>query len=205
MPDDKAPEDDAPGGKDASSPGTEAFVPDFSDGEDDSEHTGTQSWVPDFDDDTGEHPVATKPAPSTETAEDGATTPARDADEAPPEPAGPVQPVNVPGRYLYLKWWKLALVLFGVWAVAAVIGLGLFYWWYHSADKTAALFAVLVYVVACIVGAVMLAMTQGRPLVSALSVAVMSGPFAALVAAAPLYGYYHCERVGHCLVGVIPY
>ena len=29
--------------KDTASPGTEAFVPDFSD--DDSEHTGTQSWA----------------------------------------------------------------------------------------------------------------------------------------------------------------
>jgi hypothetical protein len=187
--------------KDASSPGTEAFVPDFSD--DDSEHTGTQSWVPDFDDDTGEHPAVSEPEPAAAPA--GATPTPEAGEQEPPEPAGPVQPINVPGRYLYLKWWKLALVLLGVWSAAAVIGLGLFYWWYHSADKTAALFVVLVYVVACIVGGVMLAMTEGRPLVSALSVAMMSGPFAALVAAAPLYGYYHCERMGHCLVGVIPY
>ncbi|OBF68727.1 hypothetical protein A5753_22775 [Mycobacterium sp. 852002-51971_SCH5477799-a] len=190
--------------KDGSSPGTEAFVPDFSD--DDSEHTGTQSWVPDFDDDTGAHPAATEQEPRGKTAEDEAATPTTDAGE--PEPAelvGPVQPVNVPGRYLYLKWWKLALVLLGVWAAAAVIGLGLFYWWYHAADKRSALFVVLVYVVVCIVGGVMLAMTEGRPLISALAVALMSGPFAALVASAPLYGYYHCERVGHCLVGLIPY
>lgn len=187
--------------KDASSPGTEAFVPDFSD--DDSEHTGTQSWVPDFDDDTGEHPAVPEPEPAAASA--GATPTPEAGEQESPEPAGPVQPINVPGRYLYLKWWKLALVLLGVWSAAAVIGLGLFYWWYHSADKTAALFVVLVYVVACIVGGVMLAMTEGRPLVSALSVATMSGPFAALVAAAPLYGYYHCERVGHCLVGVLPY
>ena len=190
--------------KEASSPGTEAFVPDFSD--DASEHTGTQSWVPDFDDDTGAHPAATEPEPAGGIAEAEAATPATDAGgPEPAEPVGPVQPVNVPGRYLYLKWWKLALVLLGVWAAAAVIGLGLFYWWYHSSDKTSALFAVLVYVVVCIVGGVMLAMTQGRPLISALSVAMMSGPFAALVASAPLYGYYHCERVGHCLVGLIPY
>ncbi|GAB1816292.1 hypothetical protein [Mycobacterium sp. MUNTM1] len=193
-----------PDDKDASNPGTEAFVPDFSDDEDDAEHTGTQSWVPDFDDDTGEHPAVTEHEPAA--GEDAAVTPTADAGEPEPaEPVGPVQPVNVPGRYLYLKWWKLALVLFGVWAAAAVIGLGLFYWWHHSVDKTAPLFVVLVYVVVCIVGAVMLAMTQGRPLISALSVAMMSGPFAALVAAAPLYGYYHCERVGHCLVGLIPY
>ncbi|OMC29276.1 hypothetical protein [Mycobacterium colombiense] len=193
-----------PDDKDASNPGTEAFVPDFSDDEDAAEHTGTQSWVPDFDDDTGEHPAAKEPEPGT--VEDAAATPTADAGEPESaEPVGPVQPVNVPGRYLYLKWWKLALVLLGVWAAAAVIGLGLFYWWHHSVDKTAALFVVLVYVVVCIVGGVMLAMTEGRPLVSALSVAMMSGPFAALVAAAPLYGYYHCERVGHCLVGVIPH
>ncbi len=190
--------------KDASSPGTEAFVPDFSDEEDDSEHTGTQSWVPDFDDDTGEHPAVTGARPEPAAATDATPTPAAGEQES-PEPAGPVQPVNVPGRYLYLKWWKLALVLMGVWAAAAVIGLGLFYWWYHSADKTPALFVVLVYVVVCIVGGVMLAMTQGRPLISALAVALMSGPFAALVAAAPLYGYYHCERVGNCLAGILPH
>lgn len=200
MPDDKPVPDD----KDASNPGTEAFVPDFSDDEDDAEETGTRSWVPDFDDDTGEHPAVKGPDP--DTVEDAAVTTIPDtAGPERAEPVGPVQPVNVPGRYLYLKWWKLALVLLGVWAAAAVIGLGLFYWWYHSVDKTAALFVVLVYVVVCIVGGVMLAMTQGRPLISALSVAMMSGPFAALVAAAPLDGYYHCERVGHCLVGLIPY
>ncbi len=190
--------------KDAASPGTEAFVPDFSD--DDSEHTGTQSWVPDFDDDTGAQPAATEQEPAGKTAVDEAATPAADAGEPEPaEPVGPVQPVNVPGRYLYLKWWKFALVLLGVWAAAAVIGLGLFSWWYHAADKRSALFVVLVYVVVCIVGGVMLAMTEGRPVISALAVALMSGPFAALVASAPLYGYYHCERVGHCLVGLIPY
>ena len=190
--------------KDASSPGTEAFVPDFSDDEGDSEHTGTQSWVPDFDDDTGAHPAVTEPESEAATATD-ATPASAAAEPEPSEPVGAVQPVNVPGRYLYLRWWKLALVLLGVWAAAAVIGLGLFSWWYHSVDKTPALFVVLVCVVVCIVGGVMLAMTQGRPLISALSVAMMSAPFAALVASAPLYGYYHCERVGHCLVGLIPY
>lgn len=190
--------------KDASSPGTEAFVPDFSGDDEDSEHTGTQSWVPDFDDDTGKHPAVPEPEPAAAPAAEATPTPEAGEQES-PEPVGPVQPINVPGRYLYLKWWKLASVLLGLWSAAAVIGLGLFSWWYHSADKTAALFVVLVYVVACIVGGVMLAMTEGRPLVSALAVALMSAPFAALVAAAPLYGYYHCERVGHCLVGVIPY
>lgn len=186
MADDHAPE---------SNPGTAPFVPDFSDDDD----TGTHSWVPDFsdDEDTGSRPAAEQepeaPAPADEQTEETETA------------GGPVAPVTVPGRYLYVKWWKLLLVLLAVWFLAAEVGLGLFYWWYHSADKTAAVFVVLVYVVACAVGAVMLAMVEGRPLVSALSLALMSGPFASLLAAAPMDGYYHCARVGHCLVGVIPY
>jgi hypothetical protein len=185
-----------------SNPGTQAFVPDFSDDED-AEHTGTQSWVPDFSDDEDSED-SNIPQPAAETPEPAPSgTPGRDVDVD--AGAAPVYPVTVPGRYVFLKWWKLVLILLGVWTVAAVVGLALFYWWYHSTDKTPAVFAVLVYVVACAVGGVMLAMAEGRPLVSALSLAVMSAPFAALAAAAPLYGYYYCERTGHCLVGVIPY
>ncbi|MCV7100356.1 hypothetical protein [Mycobacterium palustre] len=181
---------------DASDPGTQAFVPDFSD-DDDAEDTGTQSWVPDFSDDDDDTGAAAK-APSGQ-PEAAKVEPAADAGVV------PVQPVTVPGRYLFLKWWKLALVLLGVWTVAAPVGLALYYWWYHSVGKTPAVFAALVYVVACAVGGVMLAMAEGRPLVSALSLAVMSAPFASLAAAAPLYGYYYCARTGHCLIGVIPY
>jgi hypothetical protein len=184
-------DDDTP-----SSPGTQSWAPDFSDSEED---TGTQSWVPDFSDSdhTGEQPAAAKDEPET-------SQPAADEQDADAESA-PVQPVTVPGRYLYLKWWKLLLVILGVWFGAAVLGLGLFYWWYHSIDKTPALFVVLVYVVACAVAGVLLAMAEGRPVVSALGLAVMSGPFASLAAAAPLLAYYHCARVGHCLLGVVPY
>jgi hypothetical protein len=186
---------------DPSNPGTEAFVPDFED-------TGTRGFVPNFDD-TGEHsvpfvpnfddtgPVAAKQSPA---------QPKDEAQEPDPETAGTaVQSVTFPGRYQYLKWWKLVLVILGVWIAAAEVGLSLFYWWYHTTDKTAAVFMVLVYVVVCAVGGVLLAMVEGRPLISALSIAVMSGPFASVAAAAPLYGYYYCARMGHCLVGVIPY
>lgn len=179
-----------------SNPGTAPFVPDFSDDED----TGTHSWVPDFSDDTGPQPAAGQSTPP-----DGKEQPEA-GDEEPAESGGvPVQSVTVPGRYLYVKWWKLLLVILGVWFLAAEVGLGLFYWWFHAVDKTAVVYVVLVYVVACTVGAVMLAMVQGRPLVAALSVALMSGPFASLAAAAPLDGYYRCAQVGHCLIGVIPY
>jgi len=176
-----------------SNPGTEAFVPDFDD-------TGEDSvpFVPDFDDTDSQPsllPLVGKPE-------------AKESPEAPETPspdAAAVHSVTVPGRYQYLKWWKLALVILGVWIAAAEVGLSLFYWWFHTADKTAAAFMVLVYVVACVVAAVMLAMVQGRPLISALSIAVMSGPFASAAAAAPLYGYYYCARASHCVVGFIPY
>ncbi|WP_025737015.1 hypothetical protein [Mycobacterium genavense] len=182
---------------DASNPGTEPFVPDF---EDTGEHS--VPFVPNFDDDTGSQPI---PAVADEPDKPDAETPSTDAD-AEGELAGlPVQSVTVPGRYQYLKWWKLALVILGVWAATAPVGLSLFYWWYHRIDKTPAVFMALVYVVVCAVAGVLLAMVQGRPLIPALSIAVMSGPFASVVAAAPLYGYYYCARMGHCLVGVIPY
>jgi hypothetical protein len=178
-----------------SHPRTEAFVPDFDD-------TGEQSvpFVPNFDD-TGSQPIPqSKEEPETPAAEQDSE---KDLET---EPSGaPVQSVTVPGRYQYLKWWKLVLVILGVWIGTAEIGLSLFYWWYHTINKTPAVFMVLVYVVVCVVGGVMLAMVQGRPIISALSLAVMSGPFASVVAAAPLYGYYYCARTGHCLIGVIPY
>ncbi|WP_068181476.1 hypothetical protein [Mycobacterium sp. UM_CSW] len=175
----------------------------------DEEDTGTQSWVPDFsdDDDTGPRLAAESlPEEKEGSADEGAADEVPAEEEAGAEAGGlPVQPVAVPGRYQYLRWWHLVLVLFGGWIVAGVVGLGLFYWWYHSIDKTPAVFTVLVYVVACAVGGVLLAMAEGRALISALSLAVMSGPFASVAAAAPLYGYYYCAHTGHCLIGVIPY
>lgn len=180
-------------------------MPDLPD-EDRDTHPRTEAFVPDFsdsDDDTGAQPIA-----QSDTEEPGppAEEPSAPEEGAEPEaPATPAPPVTVPGRYQYLKWWKLVLVILGVWVVTGEVGLSLFYWWYHTIDKTLPVFMVLVYVVACVVGGVLLAMVQGRPLISALSIAVMSGPFASVAAAAPLYGYYYCERVGHCLIGVIPY
>jgi hypothetical protein len=185
---------DKDAGKDAaedreSHPGTAPFVPDF---EDTGEHS--VPFVPDFSDsqDTGSQPIQ-EPASS------------EPKEEPSPPATETAAPVALPGRYQYVKWWKLLLVIFAVWVGAAQVGLSLFYWWYHTIDKTAAVYVVLVYVVACTVGGLMLSMVQGRPLITSLSLGVMSGPFASVAAAAPLYGYYYCERVGHCLVGVIPY
>src|SRR5690348_1530799 len=70
------------------------------------------------------------------------------AAELDPE-TGPLPPlapsVVVAGSYQYLIRWMFVLVVAAVWIVAALIGLGLFYWWFHSADKTPPVFVVLVY------------------------------------------------------------
>jgi hypothetical protein len=184
-----------------SNPGTAPFVPDFDD-------TGEHSvpFVPNWDD-TGSQPSIVIPELEKETDKSSEET-AEKVQAAPtgaPAAEGSATPVSVPGRYQYVKWWNLLLVIFGVWFAAAQIGLSLFYWWFHTIDKTAAVYVVLVYIVACSVAALMLSMVEGRPVITALSLGVMSGPFASLAAAAPLYGYYSCERIGNCLFSVIPY
>lgn len=154
--------------------------------------------------------LATQDAPPPE------AIPAQSADAPPAPPADvasepisvPAQSVTVPGRYYYLKWWQLVLMLVAVWIPAAVIGPSLFVWWTQdtSPHKTPVVFVVLVYVVACTVAGLMLAMVQDRPLVSALGIAVMTAPFAAVAAAAPVYGTYFCSHTaGRCFAGLIPY
>ncbi len=179
-----------PDDEDESSPGTAPFVPDFDTGE----HSAPlETPVGDSTHDQPDEPPEQTPitAAATDTTDDLTTPPAHS--------------VTVPGRYFYLKWWKLVLVVAGVWIVAAVIGLGLLSWWHDSLHKTPADFAVLVYVLVCLVGGLMLAMVPDKPLLSALAIALVSAVFASLAAAAPLYGHYFCEQTKHCLVGVIPY
>ena len=89
--------------------------------------------------------------------------------------------------------------------MAAAVGLGLYYWWFHSINKTPAVFIVLVYLVMCTVAALIAAMVQDKPLMSALAIALMSAPFASTAAAAVLYGVYFCDQASRCLVGFIPY
>jgi hypothetical protein len=164
----------------------------------------TQPHVPIF---TGElpaqpdpmQPLAAEPEPVVE-SEPVVT------EETPSEPL-PAQapPIVVPGTYQYLKRWTFVLVVAGVWVVAAAIGLGLYYWWFHAVDKTPPVFVVLVYLAVCTVGSLLTAMVQTKPLVSALSIALMSAPLAAVGGAAVLHGIYFCDRVARCLVGLIPY
>ncbi|MGD9618864.1 MAG: hypothetical protein AB7G47_00820 [Mycolicibacterium sp.] len=105
--------------------------------------------------------------------------------------AGPPLPVvAVPAADQYLNRWRFILVVAGVWVLAAAAGLGLYYWWYHSLDKTMPVFVVLVYLVSCVVGSLLSALVQNRPVVSATALALMSAPFASTAAAAVLYGGY---------------
>jgi len=126
--------------------------------------------------------------------------------DAPPSEAIPA--ITAAGQYQYLTWWKFILMLFAVWVPAGAIGAGLFYWWSHDASKhkTAVVFVVLAYVVVCTVAGLILAMVADRPLVSALSIALLSAVLASVVAAAPVYGKFYCERSHrHCVAGVLPY
>jgi hypothetical protein len=104
-----------------------------------------------------------------------------------PEPVGSAV---APDPHERLKWGRFALVLSGVWVVAGALGLAMYFRWFHAIDKTWPDFLVLVYVVACTVAALLIALGERTPVVSALSVAVMSAPFASGCWAAALYGAY---------------
>ncbi|MDT5096561.1 MAG: hypothetical protein QOC76_298 [Mycobacterium sp.] len=143
----------------------------------------TAPFTPTF---TGEHPAV--------------------ADEAPFEPLpAPAEQPATPDADSHLKRWTFVLVVAAVWIVAAAVGLGLFYWWFHSINKTPSVFIVLVYLVMCTVAALIAATAGGKPWISGLAIALMSAPFASTAAAAVLYGVYFCEHASRCLVGVIPY
>jgi hypothetical protein len=155
----------------------------------------TQPYSPVF---TGEFPAS--PDPMQPLAAE------REPSDSPTGPLPPVvHPEVVAGTYHYLKRWTFVLVVAAVWTVGAAAGLGLYDWWFHSLDKTPPVFVVLLFVIVCTVGGLLAAMTADKPLVSALAIALMSAPLAALGAAAVLHGTYFCQHVSRCLVGLIPY
>lgn len=138
-------------------------------------------------------------------------TPTWDTGELPAvdtPPSGPLPipapPVAVPGTYQYLKRWHFVLVVAIVWALAAAAGWGLYHWWYHSIDKTAPEFVVLMFLIMCTVAGLLIAMAN-RPTASALAIAFTSAPLAATAGAAVLHGLYFCEWATRCFVGLIPY
>lgn len=110
--------------------------------------------------------------------------------EREPQPSVPAQPVAVPSQYQYLKVWKLITVLCGVWLVAGAVGLGLYYWWFRAPDKTWVEVSVLMYVMASVVGALLVSLPDQRPGLSATSLAVITAPFASGLAAGALYAAF---------------
>ncbi|MFV8166760.1 hypothetical protein ACNQVK_32420 [Mycobacterium sp. 134] len=151
--------------------------------------TSTADFAPLFD--TGENEILDEElSPQTTSAED--MTPDETAsDDAPSAPLpAPVPPIVVEGTYLSMKWWTFVGVLAGVWFVSAAAGAGLYYYWYQSADKTWPVFVVLAYIVATTVGALVASTAQRKPVISALAIALMSAPLAAMAAAAVFYGAY---------------
>ena len=66
----------------------------------------------------------------------------------------------------------------------------MYFWWFHAMDKTWVEFAALLFVIVCVVAALLVAMVENRPTLSAVAMGVMSMPFAAACGAGLLYGLY---------------
>lgn len=113
----------------------------------------------------------------------------------------PAQPVVVPSAFQFVKRWKFALITIGVWVLAAAAGAGSYYWWYIALDKTLPVLGVLLYMVACMVGSLLVSMVPDRPQVSALAIALMSAPLASTAAAAVLHGAYYFEWIVRPTIG----
>ena len=113
----------------------------------------------------------------------------------------PAHPVAVPGAYQFVKRWKFALILAGVWVVAAAAGLGFYYWWYTALAKTLPVFGILLYLTVCMVASLLVSMVPNRPQVTALAIALMGAPLASMAAAAVLHGAYYFEWIARPIVG----
>ncbi|MFV8264155.1 hypothetical protein ACNQR9_13220 [Mycolicibacterium peregrinum] len=151
--------------------------------------TSTADFAPLFD--TGENEIVAADSSAAATPAEDMTPDQTETDDAPSAPLpAPVPSVVVEGSYLSVKWWTFVGVLAGVWFVSAAAGAGLYYYWYQSVDKTWPVFAALAYVVVTTVGALLASTAQRKPVVSALAIALMSAPVAAMAAAAVFYGAY---------------
>jgi len=116
-------------------------------------------------------------------------------------PAAPVQPAVVPSSYQFVKRWKFVLIVAGVWLLAAAAGAGCYFWWYTALDKTVPVLGILLFVVACMVGSLLVSMVPERPQLSALALALMAAPLAATAAAAVLHGAYFFEWISRPVIG----
>lgn len=140
----------------------------------------TQHWAPLFD--TGV--LEAQPISATEPVEP----------QSEPLPAF-VPPAQVPGTSQHLKRWTFVVITTAFWTVAAAAGLALYEWWFQSTDKTWPVFVVLIYLTVTTVAALLAAMVQNKPVVSAAAMALMSAPLASTAAAAALYGAYVFEWI----------
>ena len=111
------------------------------------------------------------------------------------------QPVVVPGAYQFVKRWKFALIVAGVWVLAAAAGAGFYYWWYTAMDKTLPVLGILVYLMVCMVASMLGSMVPNRPQVTALAIALMSAPLASTAAAAVLHGAFFFEWITRPAIG----
>ncbi|MGV0773620.1 hypothetical protein [Mycobacterium syngnathidarum] len=151
--------------------------------------TSTADFTPLFD--TGENEILDEELSGNLAPAERMTADETASDDAPSAPLpAPIPPIVVEGSYLSVKWWTFVGVLAGVWVVSAAAGAGLYYYWYQSADKTWPVFVVLAYIVVTTVGALVASTAQRKPLLSALAIALMSAPLAAMAAAAVFYGAY---------------
>jgi hypothetical protein len=111
------------------------------------------------------------------------------------------QPVAVPGSYQFVKRWHFGLILAGVWVLAAAAGLGFYFWWYTSLDKTLPVLGILLYVVAAMVAGLLVSMIPNRPQLTALAIVLMAVPCASVAAAAVLHGAYFFEWIARPAIG----
>jgi hypothetical protein len=113
----------------------------------------------------------------------------------------PAQSVVVPGTFQFVKRWKFALIVAGVWAVSAAAGLGFYYWWYSALNKTVPVLGILIYLAVCMVASLLVSLVPNRPQVTALAIALMAAPLASTAAAAILHGAYYFEWIARPALG----
>ena len=113
----------------------------------------------------------------------------------------PAQSVVVAGTFQFVKRWKFALIVAGVWAVSAAAGLGFYYWWYSALNKTVPVLGILIYLAVCMVASVLVSLVPNRPQVTALAIALMAAPLASTAAAAILHGAYYFEWIARPALG----
>ncbi|NGX09668.1 hypothetical protein BKG76_14680 [Mycobacteroides franklinii] len=109
----------------------------------------------------------------------------------------PAMPVRVPAERepAFLKRWVLLLVLLGTWIPAGAMGLLLYQNWFETLlphDRILAVVYVLVWVFACVLVALLLAMVEPRPIIVALAFAVLTAPAISVAATGVKYGYVAC-------------